>query len=215
MLDEASNILDYLPISRSPVEDDYIKYLWGNFERLATSDDDLAESFSATAFHLLFMLAVQYKALRIAEELPAEYDRCFTLFRPKRDAVKALKPSTVFDLSLLPERTLFDLFKLSGINASCLTNCKKIVDRRNNEFMHATGNKPTNVDQHISHCLNQLGGIQTCFTTYNDKIAKSWGDELETGEEIPEFVGLRLYQTRLTRADFASGDLERVFSFGL
>lgn len=213
MENDAVNIHDFLPLRRSDAENDYINYLWNSYERLATSEDQVSAAFSITAFHLLFMLAVQYKALRVYENMPNEYRLCFTLDNIRKDQRHILAPRSVFDLSLLPERTIFQLFELVDITPECVSGCKKIIDRRNNEFMHASGNLVTDVDVYVQNCLKQLGRIQQCFVEFNNRIASDWSHELDEYDDIPEFVGIRLYDTRLTQADFASGTLDNLFGF--
>lgn len=213
MIEEAALIHDYLPIRRSQIENDYITYLWNSFDRLATSDDAMSASFSVTAFHLLFMLAVQYKALRVFKEKPEEYRHCFTVYKPHEKKVMA--PESVFDLSLLRESDIFHLFELVGVSDSCIGNCKQIVKKRNNEFMHASGNQPNDIETHVSNCIRQLAIIQTGFTAYNDALAHHWSHEMTSEDDPQEFVEFHLYNTQLTAADFSNGNLNRLFGFAV
>ncbi len=218
MVEEASVIYEYLPIRRSQIENDYITYLWNSFEHLASSDDTMASSFSATAFHLLFMLAVQYKALRIYKDMPEEYRRCFTMYqrwKKVKDRKTYMEPSTVFDLSILGESELFHLFEIVGVDETCIGNCKQIVRKRNNEFMHASGNQPNDVEAHVNNCLSQLAMIQTGFTSHNDTLAKHWSQEMTFEDDPHEFVEFRLFDTQLTSTDFVSGELNRLFGFAV
>lgn len=215
MVEEASEILEYLPLRRSQIENDYIAYLWSSFERLATSEDEIASSFSITAFHLLFMLAVQYKAMRLYSEKPEDYKRSFTLYKPRQGDERVISPTSVFDLSLLQESSVFHLFEIVGIDIGCIKNCKIIIRNRNNEFMHASGNSAPDVSGHITNCLGQLAVIQSCFTDFNDVIANNWSFDLTAEDNVTEFVDLRLFDTQLTKKDFASGNLETLFGFAL
>lgn len=215
MVEEASVINEYLPIRRSNLENDYITYLWNSFEHLASSDDPMASSFSVTAFHLLFMLSVQYKVLRIYRDMPEEYRRCFTIYKPRQSEKRLMSPHSVFDLSILRESDIFHLFELVGIDESCIGNCKQIVRKRNNEFMHASGNQPIDVETHVSNCLRQLAIIQAGFISSNNTLASKWSQELTPEDDEQEFVELRLFEEQLTGADFVSGDLNRLFGKAL
>jgi hypothetical protein len=82
MYEDAQEIFEYLPIRRNAPEDEYINQLRDTFELLekagqlwnkdtngfAVADEHLknARPFAAMPFHLLFMMVLQYKALRIA-----------------------------------------------------------------------------------------------------------------------------------------------------
>jgi hypothetical protein len=44
-----------------------------------------------------------------------------------------------FTFSSIPERTIFDFFKLTNLTDSCIGNYKKIVDLRN-DCAHSNGN---------------------------------------------------------------------------
>lgn len=208
----ASIIHDYLPIRKSPSEEEYISLLWNSFLRL-TSDDSLETTpFSLTAFHLLFMTAVQYKALRLFREKKDDYERAFLVFHPTRKEERVLlAPSSVFDFRYLKEKTLFQLFAIINVSRECIQNCKGLVDDRNNTFMHASGAVSGDPEMHIAHCLNQLRHIHDCFIPLNDVIAEMWNSDLEEGEEICDFVEKRLFDSQLTPADFQEGDMGRVF----
>ena len=65
MYENAQEIFDYLPINRSKLEADYIDHLWNVFIALDNAENS-ARPFVMMPFHLLFMLALQYKVLRIA-----------------------------------------------------------------------------------------------------------------------------------------------------
>jgi hypothetical protein len=210
MIEEASRVLDFLPLRKSEAEEEYATYLWNSFEILASKDDSQVQSFSLTAFHLLFMLAVQYKVLRISVENPSDYKKVFTLHKPRNLSV--LSPTLVTDLSLIPESPIFHMFELVELEDTILSDCKNIIKRRNTEFMHASGNIPSQPELHIENCLEKLDRIQSRFLEQNNTIAKGWLGELEEFEEICEFVEKRLYESRLTLADFQSGQLQESFS---
>ena len=211
MYDEASQILEYLPIRRSPIEDEYIDYLWNSFAVLANDGTENVPSFSLLPFHLLFMLAVHYKVLRYAEEYPSDYKNAFTFVRLRDGQEKVLKPDSVFDMSVLGEREVFNVFQLMGMNESDIRKCKKIIDTRNGNLMHANGKIVHEVDETIENYCECLANIQACFTDMNERIAEEWNDELEEGEDVKEFVDVRLYSTRLCVSDFKTGALNEVY----
>jgi len=212
MIEEASRVLDFLPLRKSEAEEEYVTYLWKSFEILAEKKESSVQSFSLTAFHLLFMLAVQYRVLRISTDNPSDYKKAFTLNKPRKENKHVLSPTLVTDLSLIPESPIFHMFELVDLEDVILNDCKKIIKRRNTEFMHAGGNIPAEPELHIDNCLQKLDSIQERFLEQNNKIAEGWLSELEEFEEICEFVEKRLYESRLTPADFQSGLLKDSFS---
>ena len=64
MLEKAQEILDFLPIRRSEAEDEYINHLWESF-LILDSGNKSVRPFLMMPFHLLFMLAIQSKVVRI------------------------------------------------------------------------------------------------------------------------------------------------------
>lgn len=211
MYDEASQILEYLPIRRSSIEDEYISYLWNSFTVLANDDTENVSSFSLLPFHLLFMLAVHYKVLRYAEEYPRDYRNAFTFVKLRGGQEKVMEPDSVFDMSVLGEREVFNVFQLIGMSEGDIRKCKKIIDTRNGNLMHANGKIVHEVDETIENYCECLANIQACFTDMNERIAEEWNGELEEGEDVKEFVDVRLYNTRLCVGDFRNGTLHDVF----
>lgn len=211
MYEDALRVLDYLPIRRSSLDEEYISHLWGSFDVLAKQDDNSVAAFSLTAFHLLFILSIQYKALRIFKERRAEYDKVFLIYPLRSDDLVIRSPNSVFDFGRLKEKTLFELLKIVGIEDGCLNQCKQIVNERNSGFMHASGNIHKNPSEHISLCLIQLDKIQERFISLNDAVSTSWRSELTIGDEYREFIEPRLYGSLLSRADFESGLLLKDF----
>ena len=66
MEEKVLEIHDFLPVARrSTVENDYILHLWDAYLTLDTLGD-AGRGFSIMPFHIMFMLALQYKILRIA-----------------------------------------------------------------------------------------------------------------------------------------------------
>ena len=74
MYEDAQEIFEYLPIRRNTTENDYIDHLWQAFSALSQTETT-ARPFAVMPFHLLFMLALQYKVLRISKEQKEKYER--------------------------------------------------------------------------------------------------------------------------------------------
>lgn len=212
MIDAARTIRDYLPLRQPILTDIYIGSLWDALERLTDHENPKTQGFAVAPFHLLFMTAVQYKALRLYNEMQSDYLLAFTLVPISEDKKKVLlNPKDVFDLSLLHERTLFSLFEIVGLDANCIMECKRIINDRNQSLMHATGSLPTNAEDVIENYITQLDAIQQAFIALNDRVADELITEFEPGESQKEFLEKHLFLRSLTRADFARGKLRAQF----
>ena len=65
MYEDAQEIFGYLPIRKTQVEYEYIEHLRNVFLVLDQTENT-ARPFLIMPFHLLFMMALQYKALRVS-----------------------------------------------------------------------------------------------------------------------------------------------------
>src|SRR3990167_9862545 len=96
--ERAIEIHDYLPMARSTAEHDYILHLWDIFLTLDTFGES-GRGFSIMPFHIMFMLALQYKILRISKVYSKECNLvfCTSESRIKKELINPDK--SVFDLA--------------------------------------------------------------------------------------------------------------------
>src|SRR3989339_1717935 len=145
---DAQEILNYLPIRRDPSENNYINHLWIVFSTLNESNE-IAKPFTIMPFHLLFMMIIQYKVLRIAKS----YKQASALFFSGiggRDKEKLLSEKrSVFDIGLIKESTIPEIFQLIGLNKTSIKNIKDIVNQRNDNLAHAKGGIEKNIENKI------------------------------------------------------------------
>lgn len=198
---DALKIFDFLPIRKNINESDYIAHLWDSFTALDT-DTDEARSFSIMPFHLLFMLALQYKILRLYKVNSRDYNKAFTISNGRHHS-KLSKPESVFDLALLKERSLPDLLKLLGSSENSISNIKKdLIDNRNDNLAHARGGKTEDPDKLIGKYINALEKIQLCTKKTNQFVAKDWLAEITEEDSTSDFIESRLADSLLTPKDF-------------
>jgi len=211
MYEAAQEIVDYLPINRSRPEADYIDHLWNAFAALDSTDSN-ARPFIMMPFHLLFMLALQFKGARLAKIFPDAVNLFFAgvggrnkdkLLNPKRSA---------FDLALVNERTLPELFRLVGFSEEKTQKVKNLIDDRNNNLAHAKGGSEPDPDGKIDQYLDALKELQPFFVPHNDQIAEQWLNEITDEDDLGGYVDARLPNSQLCLADFRAGQLA-VFSF--
>lgn len=220
MLEAASRIFDYLPFEPG-AETQYIQYLWDAFTALEEKDSD-AQYFSIVPFHLLFMLAVQYKVYRLAgydTELFVSFVEQCRIYRNEDKAPVIsnipLSNSGVWDankgsvktLALVGEKSLFHFFDIVGIDEYFKKKACDLVNNRNDRF-HANGKIDELAEEKITAYLEILDHLQSLFTSncVNESIQGSWADDVEPGEyPLDEFITEKLLYSQFSPLDF--GDL--------
>lgn len=210
MYEDAQEIFEYLPIRRDTPENDYIDHLWQAFSTL-DGGEAVARPFAMMPFHLLFMVALQYKVLRISKEKRAEYELVFTIDRGReREAV--LNPESVFDIALLNERAIPDLLKLIGVDGEIIKQIKKLIDNRNDNLAHAKGGIESEPEMRIEEYLTCLRTIQIHMQLLNNSVGGSWATEVSAEDNIPDFIEAGLVDSMLCPEDFMTGKLANDFA---
>lgn len=139
MPEDAQKILDYLPIRRNLQENDYVNHLWQVFSTLDRGEA-VARPFVVMPFHLLFMLAVQYKVLRIYKEQKEKYKLALTTKNTRDEEKDILAPESPLAIAFLKESEIIDLLKIAGLSPNDARNIKKTITRyRNDKIAHAKG----------------------------------------------------------------------------
>lgn len=211
MYEAAQEIFDFLPINKSKPEADYIDHLWNAFLALDNTDNS-ARPFIMMPFHLLFMLAFQFKVLRTSREWRSDYDLAFTMENPREDQRAVLSPGSAFDLALLNESKLIDLLKIVGLSVDRVREVKLLVRNRNDNLAHAKGGIEPQPNERIDQYLDALRDLQPFFVSHNDRIAEQWLNEITDEDDLNNYVDACLPESQLCPADFKAGLLS-VFSF--
>ena len=206
MYEAAQEMFDYLPINRSKPEADYIDHLWNAFVALDNTDNS-ARPFIMMPFHLLFMLALQFKALRIAREQKSDYDLAFTMESPRDDQRAVFNPGSAFDLALLNESKLIDLLKIVGMSAERVREIKSLVRNRNDNLAHAKGGIEPDPNERVDQYLDALKELQPFFVPHNDRIAEQWLSEITDEDDLKDYVDACLPDSQLCPSDFKVGML--------
>lgn len=208
MYEDAQEIFDFLPIRRIAPENDYINHLWEVFLALDTNETAV-RSFTVMPFHLLFMLAIQYKIFRISLEKKQEYElACIMSGGRNRDEI--LKPESVFEIALINERTIPEIFKVVSASVEDIKQIKELIDNRNDNLAHAKGGIEPDPEKKIEEYLVSLRNIQKYMLPLNDAIATKWLSEItpEDVDGLDEFIEVRLPRSYLCLADLRSGLLK-------
>lgn len=217
MFDEAYKIFDHLPVEQG-AEKQYLIYLWDTFTTLEEKDSDV-KYFSIVPFHLLFMMAVQYKVYRLAGYNKEQYismaERCHVYGKENKYPVVnniPLNDSDVWDASkgsvktfaLVSEKSLFDFFDIIGMGEKFKQKAYSLIDNRNDRF-HANGEIDELVEEKISQYMQILNHIQDLFKSLyvNEHIQGSWADDVEIGEyPLDEFISEKFLYSQFSPIDF-------------
>jgi hypothetical protein len=117
---------------------------------------------------------------------------------------------SVFDLALLNERTLPELFNLIGSDDAVIKQIKDLVDYRNDNLAHPKGGAEGDPDGKIELYLDVLKKIQKCMLALNDGVATKWLSEMDPGEAGVEYIELHLAEDYLCPADMQQGKLSKL-----
>ena len=219
MYEEAREILNYLPIEPR-TETLYINHLWGAFEALIEKKEPV-RAFSILPFHLLFMLAIQYKIYRISAWKNSEYLKILMNCRTYRYEDRIIlirnapipdknglisRESSVRNLSKIKEGHIFRLLKVIDVDDLVIKKARILVDIRGT-YAHANGIIEENIESRINEYLSIFQSVQLKMPPLNDQVADKWLADLEQGESMADYLELYLGKEYLCQADFETGKL--------
>lgn len=222
MYEDAQRIFEYLPIEPGE-ESRYIKQLRDTLQILTNAEED-ALYFSIVPFHLLFMLAVQYKVYRIAAfdknfySSKVDSGACRTYGTENKIQVRQNIPldesgewditkTSVKSLSLINEKDLFNFFEIIELDKTVIEKAQWLIDNRN-DHLHANGNIEENSSQRIQEYLEILEAIQIKYSQkkINTVIQGNWADEItEDLNPLKEFFEEKFLYSQFSPSDF--GDM--------
>jgi len=136
MKDDKLGIVDYLPGDFSSTnEADYVAF-WEGVVVQGIESGNYHVAF--LGHHMLFMVAVEYLALRLSRYYPREYRASLAHLVRREDRAALSLPSSPFSFSIVNERTIFTLFEITGVKGDTIKSARGMVDDRNNAI-HANG----------------------------------------------------------------------------
>lgn len=211
MYEDAVKILDYLPIRASESEIGYISHLWSCFSKIYNENENevSTKSFSIMPFHILFMLALQYKVLRIKNQRYGQYEERVKKYPKKKEVENQLLNTTsVYDLGLISETSLCGFLNIIRVSETIIQKIKNLIFHRNDAIAHAKGGFIFEVDEKISVYLDCLLQVQKCMEILNNEIAESWLMEIEIEEDLEDFKERKLATSYICIEDFNSGHMQ-------
>lgn len=205
MYEEAQEIFGYLPIRRDTPENDYINHLWQTFSALV-GGEAIARPFAVMLFHLLFMLAVQYKVLRIYKEQKEKYELALTTKNPRDDEMDVLAPESPLAIAFLGESEIVDFLKIAGLSAGDARSIKKSIIRyRNDKIAHAKGYIEQDIETKIAEYFSWLKTLQTVYYHMNKSVANLWLSEVKIDDNMEQFLEIHFLDSCFSSRDF--GDI--------
>lgn len=221
--DKAFKIFDSLPIVYTDSVKIYLEYLWNSFNCLE-KQEDISRSFSIFPFYLLFILAIQYKVLRISKYYEVDYHLITDSLSVSKYTKVLMNANTMnedfpqgvkaFTVSYCNEKKMFEYLRIIDPSGKLCTEGRNFVGMRNN-YAHASGNIENEIDLRIEDYLNYLEKLQQVVdVTLNEKskkklekVAKERGDSFKHNH----LFTLLLETECLTKEDFRNGPLNKFY----
>jgi len=204
MYEDAQEIFEYLPIRRNTTENDYIDHLWQAFSALSQTDTT-ARPFAVMPFNLLFMMAIQYKVLRIYKEQKEKYELALTTKNLRDEERDILAPESPLAIAFLGESEIVDFLKIAGLSADDARGIKKsIVRYRNDKIAHAKGYIEQDIETKIAEYFGWLETLQTVYHQMNQNVADHWLSEVEIGDDMEQFLEIHFLDSCFSPRDFGN-----------
>lgn len=207
MYEDAQEIFDYLPINKNSVEEEYVNYLWNALVSLDSGDQE-GIPFLIMPFHLLFMLSIQYKILRIFKYKKEQYQSAFLLYPPRDGEKELLNPESVFTMGLLEESKMVNIFKIINVSDSIIGSIKSLIKNRNENLAHAKGGIERNLEDRVLEYINIMKQIQQYFKEINNEVSKKWLKEMGTGQDGVDYIELHLAEEYICPVDMNQWELK-------
>lgn len=208
MFEDPNEIFNYLPINRNLNEDVYIEYLWDSFLTLV-DHGGIGSSFAVMPFHLLFMLSLQYKVMRIYKEYPIRYKLAFTIPQARNNN-EVSSPKSVFELAFLNERALINLLSIVNVNKEDIQKLKYLIDDRNDKLAHAKGIVILEIENIVREYIEILSKIQSYNLIMNNRVASRWLNKMGTGQDGVDYINTHMAEEYLCPADMQQGKLSKL-----
>jgi len=221
--DKAFKIFGFLPIIYTDEVKVYLEYLWNSFNCLE-KQGDISRSFSIFPFYLLFILAIQYKVLRISKYYEKDYHSLTRKLGVSKYVRDLMNRNTIggdfpqgikaFTVSYCNEKKIFEYLDIIEPSGELCEEGKKFVGMRNN-YAHASGNIENEIDLRIEDYLLYLERLQKVVdTTLNGRAQKNLRRiSKERGESFKynNLFTLILETECLTKEDFRNGPLNKFY----
>jgi hypothetical protein len=170
MIEEADEILDYLPIDDLEVND-YINPL---FKSALVTFEKEEYQFSYFALHLIFMTNIYSYIWKIGRFHKERYEDSLLFARPYNGCEVDFKDiKSVFEFSHLPEKDIFEFFALIGVDNSYIKSIKGLIDTRN-QMAHATGKFQISSVESFNGAIRELVSVLSNLQSKLNSTIREW-----------------------------------------
>ncbi len=216
-MENVYELLDYLPLEDIEVND-YVRPLINSAQVTYEKGE---YQFSYFAVHLIFMTNIYTTVWQVSQFYKERYNHSLLFARPYNGKeVKLDEITSVFEFSKLPEKDIFEFFRLIGLDDSYVKSTKKLIDYRN-EMAHATGKiqiySQEAFDNAIDEILSVTKKIHDCLSLtirefYKDILINYAKENPEyTNDNPKDFIQIEF----IKNLSFSKKDLEVCRDFGL
>lgn len=192
-MEEAYEILDYLPIDDLEVND----YITPLFNSALVTFEKEEYQFSYFALHLIFMTNIYSFIWKIGQFYKERYEDSLLFARPYNGCQIDFKEiKSVFDFSNIPEKDIFEFFSLIGVEKSYIKSTKGLIDARN-QMAHATGKFQISDEDKFNNALRELVSVLRQLQTKLELTIREWYKS-----ELLNYAQNGLAESHLTISDY-------------
>lgn len=169
-MDEAYEILNYLPIDDLEVND----YITPLFNSALVTFEKEEYQFSYFAMHLIFMTNIYSSIWKIGQFHKERYEDSLLFARPYNGCEVNFKDiKSVFEFSHLPEKDIFEFFSLIGVDSSYIKSIKGLIDTRN-QMAHATGKFQISTVDNFNAAIRELISVLENLQSKLNLTIRDW-----------------------------------------
>lgn len=172
-------LLSFFPVDKtdwsSGIGDQYLSDLYKTVIDNYESGNYQVSYFYA---HLIFMSYVYYcveKAYRINPERMKDIYYPINSYHGRSDKPDLDKYSSIYEFSKIPEKDIFKVFHILGMDDSIIGNFSKYISGRD-DFAHATGKGNISEDELVSNIRTIIGNMKTLHKVFEKHLQQLYLD---------------------------------------
>lgn len=172
-------LLYYFPIDRTYISvGNYDQYLYDLEKTVIDNYESGNYQVSYFYAHLIFMSYVYYcveKTYQIAPDRMKDIYYPINSYHGRSDKPDLEKYSSVYEFSKIPEKDIFKVFHILGMDDSTIGNFSKYISGRD-DFAHATGKGNISEDDLVSNIRTIIGNMETLHKSFEKHLEQLYID---------------------------------------
>jgi hypothetical protein len=203
-MDQERLLANYLPIITSSSETSYISHIWEVYYALVGGSNS-SVSYSVMPYHLLYVMALNYKVLRMVKSHEKE-TRLFFCVGSGRNKKELLSANvSVAEIALINERTIPELFGIIDLDDEVIKRIKNIVDYRNETLGHPKLIIEAKPEDRINEYLETISILAESFKSENEKISQNIFKDIDEYDDVTYILDDFFINNYISPTDF--GDM--------